>query len=189
MPQNNAKMKAWLLDRYASSTFHTCPHRALPCMEGPQVAIPADPEAIPRACHTPVSSLAGMSVRWPPPRRSSGRHRGSVIWRPSYVVSLDGHYTKARRLQLPQYISRHWTSSVNMRHFPSSQPSNSPVASPRTFGRPWQMPVTPITVFFYAFLTATWPASSHNLAASTILGHFKASYDRGTAKMAALMPS
>ncbi|PFX33128.1 hypothetical protein AWC38_SpisGene1978 [Stylophora pistillata] len=29
-PENNAKMKAWLLDKYASSTFNTCPHRALP---------------------------------------------------------------------------------------------------------------------------------------------------------------
>ena len=73
------------------------------------------PEAIPRVCHTLVSSLAAMSVRWPPPRRSSGRHRASVIWGPRYVVSLDGHHT-------PQYISRHWTSSVNMRHFPFSQP-------------------------------------------------------------------
>ncbi|KAK3711280.1 hypothetical protein QZH41_004332 [Actinostola sp. cb2023] len=26
---------AWLLEHYAASTFNTCPHRALPCMEGP----------------------------------------------------------------------------------------------------------------------------------------------------------
>ena len=34
-PENNSRMKSWLLKRYGSSTFNTCPHRALPCMEGP----------------------------------------------------------------------------------------------------------------------------------------------------------
>ncbi|CAB4034007.1 Hypothetical predicted protein, partial [Paramuricea clavata] len=36
-PENNDRMKAWLLARYSSSTFNTCPHRALPCMEGPSI--------------------------------------------------------------------------------------------------------------------------------------------------------
>ena len=34
---NNVKMKNWLLERYASSTFNTCPHHALPSMAGPSV--------------------------------------------------------------------------------------------------------------------------------------------------------
>ena len=53
--ENNARMKKWLLARYASSTFNTCPHRALPRMLGPPVEIHVDPEAKPRACHTPAS--------------------------------------------------------------------------------------------------------------------------------------
>ena len=53
--QNNGRMKAWLLDRYASSTFNTCPHRPLPCMEGPPIEIHIDPEATPKASHTPAS--------------------------------------------------------------------------------------------------------------------------------------
>lgn len=52
-PANNERMKAWLLDRYASSPFNTCPHRALPCMEGPAIEMYVDPAATPRACHTP----------------------------------------------------------------------------------------------------------------------------------------
>ena len=36
-PKKNGRMKTWLLDRYGSSTFNTCPHRALPCMEGPPI--------------------------------------------------------------------------------------------------------------------------------------------------------
>ena len=52
MPENNRQMKAWLLDRYSSSTFNTCRHRALPCMEGPPVEIHVDPDATPKACHT-----------------------------------------------------------------------------------------------------------------------------------------
>ena len=53
-PENNAMMKAWLLDRYASSTFNTCPHRALPSMEGPPIEIHVDPDAPPKACHSPA---------------------------------------------------------------------------------------------------------------------------------------
>ena len=48
-------MRAWLLNRYASSTFNTCTHRPLPCMEGPPVEIHIDPAASPKACHTPAS--------------------------------------------------------------------------------------------------------------------------------------
>ncbi|KAK2555623.1 hypothetical protein P5673_022644 [Acropora cervicornis] len=53
-PDNNGRMKAWLLDRYASSTFNTCPHRALPSMEGPLIEIHVEPTATPKACHTPA---------------------------------------------------------------------------------------------------------------------------------------
>jgi hypothetical protein len=59
-PANNKKMKAWLLERYAASTFNTCPHRALPCMDGPPVEIHIDPEAKPKACHTP----ADIPLHW-----------------------------------------------------------------------------------------------------------------------------
>lgn len=61
-PENNGRMKAWLLNRYASSTFNTCPHRPLPCMEGPPVEIHVDPAATPKACHTqPMSLFIGSS--------------------------------------------------------------------------------------------------------------------------------
>lgn len=52
LPENNEKMKAWLLQHFASSTFNTCPHRPLPCMSGPPVEIHLDPSAKPHACHT-----------------------------------------------------------------------------------------------------------------------------------------
>ena len=38
-PANNGKMKEWLLRRYQSSTFNTCPHQHLPEMSGPPVEI------------------------------------------------------------------------------------------------------------------------------------------------------
>ena len=49
---NNAKMEVWLLIRFASSTFKTCPHRPLPCMTGPQVEINMEDSVIPIAVHT-----------------------------------------------------------------------------------------------------------------------------------------
>ena len=58
--ENNERMEAWLRDRYASSTFNTCPHRTLPCMEGPPVEIHVDPSAELKACHTP----ANVPLHW-----------------------------------------------------------------------------------------------------------------------------
>ena len=37
--ENTAKMKAWLLNFYASSTFNRCPHQQLPTMTGPEMEI------------------------------------------------------------------------------------------------------------------------------------------------------
>ena len=59
-PANNALMKDWLLKRYAASTFNTCPHRPLPCMEGPPIEIHIDPGATPKTCHTP----ANIPIHW-----------------------------------------------------------------------------------------------------------------------------
>ena len=58
-PENNAKMKAWCLYRYGS-TFNTCPHCALPSMEGPLIEIHVNPTAPPKACHTP----ANIPLHW-----------------------------------------------------------------------------------------------------------------------------
>ena len=54
IPENNSKMRQWLLDRYSSSTFNTCPHRALPCMSGPPMEIHIDDNATPRVCNKPA---------------------------------------------------------------------------------------------------------------------------------------
>ena len=59
-PENNYKMKDWLMKRYESSTFNTCPHRPLPCMDGPPVEIHVDPKAEPKACHKP----ANIPLHW-----------------------------------------------------------------------------------------------------------------------------
>ena len=58
--ENNGRMRKWLLERYATSTFNTCPHRPLSCMEGPPVEIHVDPSATPRAVHTP----ANVALHW-----------------------------------------------------------------------------------------------------------------------------
>ena len=60
IPENNVRIKAWLLDRYYASTFNTCPNRALPCMEGLPVEIHVYPTATPKACHTP----ANVPLHW-----------------------------------------------------------------------------------------------------------------------------
>ena len=55
IPENNQKMKDWLLKTYASSTFNQCPHQTLPTMNGPLLKIHVDPDAKPVAVHKPAS--------------------------------------------------------------------------------------------------------------------------------------
>ena len=59
-PENNDRMKQWLLDYFTSSTFNTCPHQPLPHMTGPPVEIHVKPDATPKAVHTPAS----IPVHW-----------------------------------------------------------------------------------------------------------------------------
>jgi hypothetical protein len=53
-PENSGKMKKWLLDRYASSTFNQCPHQLLPSMDGPPVAFHVEKDAKPVQLTTPA---------------------------------------------------------------------------------------------------------------------------------------
>ena len=64
-PENTDRMRAWLLDRFASSTFNTCPHQPLPAMSGPPMEIRVDPTAKPvvtrRPPHVPVHWQAAVA--------------------------------------------------------------------------------------------------------------------------------
>ena len=51
IPENVNKMKEWILNRYASSTFNKCKHQELSKMEGPPIQIHVDPKAKP-VCFT-----------------------------------------------------------------------------------------------------------------------------------------
>ena len=53
--ENNVRMRDWLLERFASSTFNMCPHQQLPSIKGPPIQLHVDPLAKPKACHTPAS--------------------------------------------------------------------------------------------------------------------------------------
>ena len=54
IPENNEKMKKWLLSYFGSSTFNTCPHRPLQEMAGPPIEIHVSEDATPRVCNTPA---------------------------------------------------------------------------------------------------------------------------------------
>ena len=54
VPENTAKMRRWLVERYAASTFNQCPHQALPAMPGPPMEIMVDPDAKPVVTRRPV---------------------------------------------------------------------------------------------------------------------------------------
>ena len=54
IPENNSKMKEWLLQRFSSSTFNRCPHQKLTGMTGSDIKIHIDPTATPVTAHTPA---------------------------------------------------------------------------------------------------------------------------------------
>ena len=60
IPENNGRMKQWLLDYFGSSTFNICPHRPLQEMDGPPIEIHMDESAEPYVCKTP----ALISLHW-----------------------------------------------------------------------------------------------------------------------------
>ena len=53
-PENNEKMRQWLVERFASSTFNQCTHQPLPGMTGPAISLHVDPDATPTAVKSPV---------------------------------------------------------------------------------------------------------------------------------------
>ena len=53
-PENIPKMKQWLLDRYASSTFNDCKHQPLQGMTGPELALHVASDAPLKVVHTPA---------------------------------------------------------------------------------------------------------------------------------------
>ena len=54
VPENNEKMKEWLIERYSSSTFNKCKHQLLPSMTGPPLKIHIKPDAVPVAANKPT---------------------------------------------------------------------------------------------------------------------------------------
>ena len=52
-PENNEKMKAWLGETYKASTWNKCPHQVLKGVTGPDLKLHLDPNAEPKAVHTP----------------------------------------------------------------------------------------------------------------------------------------
>ena len=54
IPENNDRMKKWLLEKFSSSTFNTCPHRPLQQMTGPPLEIHIDKFAKPKVYPKPV---------------------------------------------------------------------------------------------------------------------------------------
>ena len=52
-PENCEKMKKWLGERYASSTWNKCTHQVLKGVTGPPLKLHVDPDAKPKAVHVP----------------------------------------------------------------------------------------------------------------------------------------
>ncbi len=180
---NNNRMKAWLLDRYGSSTFNICPHQALPCMEGPPIEIHVDPAATPKACHTPAT----MPLHWQQKVYDDLLRDEvlGVIERVPYgeqvtlchcMVITRKHDGSPRRTvdlsPLNKYCQRETFANESPFHLASCIPKDKTVIAYRCVNR-----------------TATAPRSSHLSAVGATQRHLKASCRLGMTTTAALTPS
>ena len=52
--ENVPRMKAWLVEEFAASTFNKCPHQPLPTMTGPDMEIRLDPSVTRRPANVPI---------------------------------------------------------------------------------------------------------------------------------------
>ena len=88
-PQNAGKMRQWLLERYKSSTFNTCPRQILPDMEGPPISIHVDLQAIPVAVHVPSQ----IPLHWQEKVKSDPwGYRKGPSWRSLQLVPSHGYH-------------------------------------------------------------------------------------------------
>ena len=55
-PENAEKMKKWLGDRYASSTWNKCTHQVLKGVTGPPLKLHVDPDAKPKNCSCSIGN-------------------------------------------------------------------------------------------------------------------------------------
>ena len=67
--QLNGKMRVWLMNKFASSTFNQCPHQPLPIMTGPPMAIRVTPDTHPTITQCPVT----VPLHW---KEEVSRHLG-----------------------------------------------------------------------------------------------------------------
>ena len=96
-PENNSRIKSWLLKRYALSTFNMCLHPALPCMDAPPCRDSHRPigntERVPHSGQD-TTTLAGTCTPRSPARRGSRRDQVRTLRRACHVVSSHGHHSE-----------------------------------------------------------------------------------------------
>ena len=59
-PENTARMREWLMDRYSASTFNKCPHQPLPDMKGPPMKVHIAENATPYVTRRPTK----VPIHW-----------------------------------------------------------------------------------------------------------------------------
>ena len=136
-PANNNKIRDWLIDHYAASTFNQCSHQQLPGMTGPEICFHVDADAVPRAVHTP----APVPLRWLDSVKE--QLESDVAMGFIEKVPIGSHHFGAIEWSSPQnptahlegpWICLHSTRFASERPIIFNLPSNKPKKSLRTLG-------------------------------------------------------
>ena len=181
-------MEEWLLHRFASSTFNTCPNGPLPCMTGPPVEIHLEDGVIPSTVHT----AAPVPIHWQEQVLSDLKRDEAlgVIERISYgepvswchrmVVTRKHNGTPRRTVDLSS-LNKH----CKREPYPTESPFHLARGVPKALGRQSVMPGTAIVASPSVNLTVTSQSSSLSSDDGDTRGRLKASCPLVTATTAA----
>lgn len=142
--ENRDEMKAWLVDRYSSSTLNTCPHQPLPAMSGPPMAIRVEEHTIPTVTRRPPNVpvhwqdevakqldrdvALGVIERVPP--------NTPVTWLHNMVVTAKHDGSPRRTIDL-QPLNRHSTRETHHTVPPAKQARSIPPGVFKTVTDAW----------------------------------------------------
>ena len=161
---NREKLEQYLLDHYRSSTFNVCEHQSLPMMQGPPLRLMIDPQATPKAHHSPIP----VPLHWQEEVKA-GLDRDvrlgvlepvpvgePVTWCHQMVICAKKDGTPRRTIDF-QPLNLHATRETNHTQSPFHQACSIPHGKKKTIFDAWNgyhsVPLHPDDRHFTTFIT------------------------------------
>ena len=162
--ENRPKMKKWIIESYAASTFNKCPHQTLPTMEGPPIQVHIRTGAKPVSARKP----APVALHWQEKVKSDIMrdvamgvlervpHGEATEWCSRMVVTRKDDGTPRRTVDLSE-LNRHCQRETHTSSSPFNLARSVPAGSTKTVFDAWNgyhsVPIGKEDRHFFTFTT------------------------------------